>query len=56
MAEEVAALGFGFQEFSMLFRRKFEVAINFAAPEAQIEDVLAVVIGRRSDAQQGTVR
>ena len=27
-------------------RWKFEVAINFAAPKAQIEDVLAVVVGR----------
>jgi hypothetical protein len=49
MAEEVAAPGFGLQEFLIPFRRKFELAINFATPEAQIKDVLAAVIGRRGE-------
>ena len=40
VAEEVAAPGFGIKELPIPIRRKLEVAINFAAPEAQIEVVL----------------
>jgi hypothetical protein len=49
MPEEVVASGFGLQEFPIPVCRKLEVAINFAAPETQIEDVLAVIIGRRGE-------
>ena len=39
-AQEVAALGFGMEELLILLLGKFEVAIDLADPEAQVQDVL----------------
>jgi hypothetical protein len=49
MAQEVAAPGFSIQEFPILLLRELEVAIDHAAAEAQVEDVLPVVIDRRGE-------
>ena len=49
IAQKIAAPGFSIQEFPILHLRKLEVAIDLAAAEAQIEDVLPVVIGLRGE-------
>jgi hypothetical protein len=40
IAQKISAPGFGIKEFPILLLRKFEVAIDFAAAEAQIENSL----------------
>jgi hypothetical protein len=42
--QEVAAAGFGIEKLPILLLGKLEVAINLAAPEAQVQDVLAGIV------------
>src|ERR1700709_509336 len=49
MAEDVAAFGFGIEEVLILLGGEPKVAINFAAPEAQVQCLLFGVICRRGE-------
>ncbi len=46
MSEKVAAFGFGFEELLVLISGEGEVAINFAAVEAEVKNPAGCNVGR----------
>jgi hypothetical protein len=48
VTEEVAAFGFSLEELLVLISRKSEVAIDFAAVEAEVKDPAGCNVGRGS--------